>query len=109
MYNNFLFVVPSSSPQNVSGYAVSSSTIALSWVPPTQDEHNGIIVVYHINITDSSTGSVRLLISRDTQINIRFLLPHRTYHCTVSAVTVGEGPFSEDFMITTLEDGKIFL
>ena len=77
----------------------------LSWVPPTVDERNGIIIVYRINITEVDTGSVRSLVSHNTQIGIHFLHPYYTYICTVSAVTVGEGPFSENFSVRTLEDG----
>ena len=71
------------------------------------DERNGIIMEYHINITELDTGNVLSLVSYNTFITVQFLHPYYTYASIVSAVTIGEGPYSEIFIITTPEDGKI--
>ena len=97
---------PSSSPQNVSIRALTSTSIAISWDPPDLDSQNGIITEYRINITELETGNVISLISFNTLITVQFLHPYYTYVCVVSAVTNAEGPSSEELVITTPQDGK---
>lgn len=62
---------------------------------------------YRINITEVDTGNVLSLVSYSTSITVQFLHPFYTYASIVSAVTIDEGPYSELFMVTTPEDGKI--
>ena len=64
---------------------------------------------YHINITEVDTGNILSLVSYSTFITVQFLHPYYTYASIVSAVTIDEGPYSEIFIITTPEDGKILL
>ena len=97
---------PTGPPQNVSGLALSSSSLILSWSPPPLAERNGIIVEYRINITEVDTGNVLSLVTYSTFVIVEFLHPFYTYASIVSAVTVDEGPFSEVFIVTTPEDGK---
>ena len=62
---------------------------------------------YHINITEVDTGNILSLVSYASHISVQFLHPYYTYASTVSAVTIEEGPYSEMFITTTPEDGKI--
>ena len=102
----FTYTAPSSSPQNVSIMALSSTSLSVSWDPPSFDSQNGIITEYRINITELETGNVISLISFNTFITVQFLHPYYTYVCVVSAVTNAEGPPSEEVVITTPQDGK---
>lgn len=69
------------------------------------DMQNGIIVHYQVNVTELETGDVLSTISLNTFITVQFLHPHYTYVCIVSAVTISEGPYSEEVVVTTPEDG----
>lgn len=86
--------------------ALSSTSLSVTWDPPTLDSQNGIITEYRINITELETGNVISLISFNTFITVQFLHPYYTYASVVSAVTNAEGPSSEELVITTPQDGK---
>ena len=97
---------PSSSPQNVSVVALSSTSLSVFWDPPALDSQNGIITEYRINITELETGNVISLISFNTFITVQFLHPYYTYASVISAVTNAEGPPSGVSVITTPQDGE---
>ena len=82
-------------------------SILLFWSPPPFNEHNGIIAYYRVNITEVETGNEISLLSPDIFINVQSLHPYYTYICIVSAVTITEGPYSEEFIITTPQDGNL--
>ena len=46
------------------------------------------------------------LMSTTTSITAAALHPYYTYSFTISAVTVGEGPYSQPLSLQTLENGK---
>ena len=46
------------------------------------------------------------LMSTTTSITATALHPYYIYSFTISAVTVGEGPYSQPLSLRTLEDGK---
>ena len=85
---------------------MSSDTISLSWSPPPPSDTNGIIREYRVNVTEVETGRVFYLTSTTTSITVQSLHPYYTYYCTVSAYTVGVGPYTVVFSIRTPEDGK---
>ena len=97
---------PSSAPQSVNVTALTSTSLYISWDPPSLDTQNGIITEYRINITERETGNVISFISFNTFISVQFLHPHYTYECVVSAVTIAEGPSSEEVVVATPEDGE---
>ena len=101
-----LFIVPTSAPTTPSGYALSSSSIYLSWdIPPALEIH-GIIREYHINLTEQETGTLTTYTTSTTALEIALLHPHYNYTWTVTAVTIGEGPYTTSNNVTTLQDGK---
>jgi hypothetical protein len=95
---------PSSSPQNLTGSSTSSDTIIISWSPPPASDNNGVIREYRVNITEVETGRIFFLRSTTTSITVRSLHPYYTYRCTISAYTVGVGPYTTIFSIRTPED-----
>ena len=112
MYNcyvffNFLYSVPTSPPEDPHGYAISSSTIILSWEPPPLLETHGIIREYHVNLTEEATELVTTHTSSGTSIEVSLLHPFYIYSWVVAAVTIGKGPYTLPIQVTTLEDGKI--
>ena len=86
---------------------MSSMAINIHWDPPPLEHHNGEIDNYTILCNETNTGWTwqTHVPAPVTSINITHLHPYYTYHCSVSAVTVGHGPFTTTISITTLEDG----
>ena len=74
------------------------------WEPP--EDPNGYIREYRVNVTEVETGRMFQLITNTTGITIGSLHPYYTYNCTVSAVTIGPGPFSPAITVRTDEDGR---
>ena len=74
--------------------AVSSSSIRMTWIPPPEEEQNGVIRAYHIYVTEIPTEIVQEIIAHgDAHIQIvNHLHPYYTYECVIAAFTVGLGP-----------------
>ena len=101
------FIVPSGFPQAVSGNSSSPNAILLSWSPPSDDEQNGKILQYVVNVTHADTLDTTQYFTTMTHIYISGLDPYTTYVCVVAAQTsVGVGPFSRLYFIQTQEDGE---
>ena len=79
------------------------------WIPPPVTLTNGVIREYYINITDVQTGHMQQLSTRSEYIEVTNLHPYYSYEVSVSAYTVALGPFSEQFIIRTLEYGELAL
>ena len=101
--------VPSAAPENLTGEAVSSTSITISWKPPPIEEQNGIIILYTIHFLEVPTN-VTLTYQQEgqhTMLVIDSLHPNYDYECSVGAVTaVGNSPLSEILTIRTLPDSK---
>ena len=100
------YSVPSRPPINVTGSALNSTHIFISWEPPPHEHINGIIDEYRVYIIEQESEVVFQLETTDTNTTIGNLHPHYTYNCTVVAVTIGEGP-SFSIIIRTNEDGEL--
>ena len=98
-------LVPSNSPEHLGGVPVSPTSIHLTWDPPPLEHHNGEIDGYLVNVTEIATGHFAQHISNQTQITIENLHPFYAYHCQVTAVTVGEGPYTDVVIVVTDESG----
>ena len=101
--------VPVGSPEITAAIAVDPMTVQLSWIPPRLDEQNGIIIYYIVNVT-ATQPRMEVFQQNCTLVpcNITHLYPYQTYQFTVSAVTVGPGPYGEAYTVTTLEAGKLY-
>ena len=100
------FTDPTHQPRSLMGVALNSTSIHLTWDSPPEEHHNGEIDSYTVLCSEmNSGGSLSRHSTPTTNITITGLHPYFTYHCNVSAVTVGHGPFSTVTSITTLEDG----
>lgn len=89
-----LNAVPTGVPQFLTVEAVSSSSIRITWAPPLEEEQNGVIRSYYINVTEVPTGYVREIVAHgDESIEIvNQLHPYYLYTCSVAAYTVDLGP-----------------
>ena len=107
LYSAFnISIVPRAPPLNVRGIVVNSSTIVLNWKPPDIDDQNGIVRYYVVNVIELQTANIFPFIANATSLSITSLHPSYTYELTVSAATIGPGPFSPALTIQTAEAGR---
>ena len=97
------FSAPASPPTNITGRAVDSTTIVLTWSPPQPRYQNGIIRNYTISVNEQNTGRQFSLVSDDTHETLSSLHPSYIYLISISAVTIGGGPYSTQIAIQTEE------
>ena len=70
------------------------------------EHQNGLITLYHINVTSLESGISTFYSSTTTTVTATGLSPYTTYSCIVAAETnVGRGPYTTVVLITTHEDG----
>ena len=100
-----LHIVPSGPPRNLATTDVTSRSISLTWDPPTAANQNGIIRTYIISVAVQQSKENIQLMSNSTQINLELLHPYYTYSFVISAVTIGPGPPSSAYNVTTDEEG----
>lgn len=103
-----IFVAPYSQPQNLSGASLSSTSISLHWVPPPDHLINGVLRYYHVLISDPAQAIEydSLVDGEVLEVFVDNLHPNLLYDCSVTAVTVDDGP-SSSLQILTLEDGEL--
>ena len=86
---------------------LSSTSINISWAPPNEEDHNGVIVYYTINVTVQETRERFQLHTDDLMIKLTDLQPYRTHIISASASTsVCQGQLSSEISARTLEDGN---
>jgi len=111
---------PIAPPRNVTATAISSTAIAMRWVPPSPQHINGIIQGYYVNMSTVFNGSVvssrRRFVSNLTNMGgdqtavLTGLYKYTEYRLTVVCFTAaGSGPPSRQIAVRTLEDGKLIL
>ena len=98
--------VPSGPPVGVSHLKVTSTSVTLSWNPPETSHQNGVIRSYIVIAREEETGQSFSVKSTNTELSIGNLHPFYTYHFAVAAVTISQGPFTYEYVLQTLEDGK---
>ena len=100
-----LTAVPTGSPLNLTDEEIGSRTVLLSWDPPEYELRNGQIREYMIRVTHERSGLQYTITSSTTQYLLHSLLPFHTYIFEVAAVTIGVGPYTQELVVTLLEDG----
>ena len=99
-------IAPSGFPLSFSGAAISSTEIQFHWSPPGQEDQNGIITKYLLDVTALDRNHTLQIIATSTTAHVNNLKPYTTYSCTVAAETIsGLGPFSFPIIINMPEDG----
>ena len=98
--------VPDAPPSEVTGHALSSTIILLTWLEPPDRHQNGLILYYEVQVVENETGILWTFFAVDNNINIASLHPYYTYVWTVAAHTiVGVGPFSTAISVQTYQAG----
>ena len=63
-------IAPSAPPRNVDVQANSSTSIQVSWLPPADDDQNGIITGYQIRVNSTDTNMISLIDAKESPIVI---------------------------------------
>ncbi len=103
----FYYIAPDGAPVNVVTVAVTSTTVTLSWDPPDDELHNGVIRHYLIFVYEVNTGSNTTLQTSHTTFSIGDLHPFYSYQVGIRAVTMLPGPTSSLITFSTQQDGNL--
>ena len=99
--------VPTGSPLNVTTTSVNATALLVTWVAPSADLQNGIIIQYRINLTESETGVITYFtVLNILQTTLTDLHPYYNYQVTVAAITIGLGPYSTEATVQLPEAGQ---
>jgi len=110
----FLYSVPGEPPGNIRGQSNSSTSILVEWDLPRQEVLYGIlrgfriryVVATNANIPSASV-TTELISEQETSYTIVNLEEFTNYSIEVTAVTVGEGPYSSPIIVITDQDCKL--
>jgi hypothetical protein len=90
---------PEGPPRDVDITVVSSTSLTVSWLIPEEEDHNGVISGYLVEIGETDTGLVIADVAvAGTELEHTFnvLTPYQEYFARVAARTsAGQGPFSD--------------
>lgn len=95
---------------NLSVEILSSRSLLLSWVSPSFEDQNGLIVGYTVNVTSPNDPQVYSENVNGTNIvlNSSYIKPYTEYDISVAAYTeVDLGPFSVVVHVFTPEGGEL--
>ncbi len=103
-----MFVVPSTSPQNVSVVVLDYSTLSISWKPLEKENQNGKITFYKVIVTNDNINFFLELFTNDTSLLVSDLKPFTYYQVQIAAHTIGLGPYSSWMNVTMPQSGMLF-
>ncbi len=87
--------------------SISARSAVITWDPPYEQDHNGIITHYTVNFIEAGTERMFSFRSSTTSVTATSLKPYTFYSVGIAASTsVGVGPFSVFITVETLQDGK---
>ena len=100
-------LVPSSPPTNLAVIVQNSTAALISWSPPPQTDHNGIITTYTVTLVNKKTDLQIKYNTLATSLIVDTLSPFTNYELAVTANTsVGMGPQSVFLPFLTNEAGN---
>ena len=103
--------MPGEPPLNVTAVNSSSTSVLVSWEPPTPELTFGILRRFEIRYYNTSQPENPSIINNisatDRMYDIKQLMEFTNYSIEVSAITVGNGPFSSPVTVVTDEDSKL--
>ena len=101
-----MFTAPSGPPTEITLTEINpGTTLFISWALPLPDQVNGIVQHYIVNLYVHQTQTSIQYTVNTTNLTIPGLEAYYTYTVRVAAFTVGPGPFSDEFTITTSQTG----
>jgi len=105
----FNSTVATSPPQSVVVTDFDPSSLEVSWQPPPEADHNGVITGYVIQYTRVGTSdTMSVTITSGTTHTISGLVAFVEYSVEVAAMTVnGTGPFSNAIVQVSGQDSEL--
>ena len=108
MHGNFLHSVPGEPPRNVRGQSNSSTSILVEWNQPRQEVLYGILrgfrIRYGVARNANIANTTELIPPQQLYYIVQNLDEFTNYSVEVTAVTVGEGPYSTPIVVITDQD-----
>ena len=114
----FIYLVPTVSPQSVSGLNITSVSINVCFNPPPASDQNGIITSFILKYFGSPFHTASITVNVPVEAtaypldgtvckNLTNLQQNNDYNITVVAInSQGSGPVSQNFVETTKEAGE---
>ncbi|XP_071850013.1 receptor-type tyrosine-protein phosphatase delta-like isoform X2 [Apostichopus japonicus] len=107
--------VPSEPPRDIVGTAVDSTSLRVTWNPPSEENQNGVLIAYKISYTkislgnavpfDDQTAMIVEVDSAERTHDIENLEKWTVYELKMAAATIkGDGPWSTPISAQTDED-----
>ena len=110
----FLDSVPGEPPGNVRGQSNSSTSILVEWDLPRQEVLYGVLRGFRIRYVAATNANIphssvttELISEQETSYTISNLEEFTNYSIEVTAVTVGEGPYSTPIFVITDQECKL--
>ena len=104
------YAVPDLPPINFTSFPLNTTAIEMKWLHVPQEEQNGIILGYNVQLYDVAGNNIRnttLDGANTTSVVLAGLEIWTNYSYRVSAFTVkGEGPWSAVAKSRTAEEGE---
>ena len=104
-----LYSVPGEPPRNVRGQNDSSTSILVEWDRPREEVLYGILrgfrIRYGVAMDTNITTTTELIPEQQSSYIIHNLEEFTNYSIEVTAVTVGEGPYSTPINVITDQGG----
>ena len=103
--------MPGGPPENFTVDVISSTEILLMWQPPPREIHNGRVRLYTVMVFElqTNTNYSHTVTSDDPALQVESLHPYYDYVCSVTAVTIGPGPYTSSRTVRTFEDGELII
>ena len=98
---------PSAPPTSFEIDVINATSIFLSWGPPPEEERNGIIRQYVVELKTAKFDNFTS-VSTGTNVTATNLHPYTMYECTVAAETIVVGVSSSSISALTYESGSYF-
>ena len=99
--------VPGEPPRNVSGQTGSSTSILVEWDRPREEVLYGVLRGFRIRYATNTniSNTTELIPEQQSSYTIHNLEEFTNYSIEVTAVTVGEGPYSSPIIVITEQGG----
>ena len=84
----------------------SERTLLVSWNELQEDQANGVVRHYVVKVFVTESAENFEYTSQDTHLMINNTHPYYTYSVSVSAYTIGHGPYSDEVTVVTPQEGR---
>ena len=103
----YFLPAPSGPPQSPYGVAESPYLIDVIWLPPRPIDINGDIDFYIVEAIEIVTNRFLTYHAVEDHIFVP-VSPGYAYRCRIAAFTIGQGPFTDYFIVTAQELGMMY-